>query len=227
MPRSPEAQMPRSPDAQKPRSRDAQKPYLKYFPSSFVIELKQYSLTQSLTISDVFQNVGNQLRGFIRKRVASVDDAEDILQDVFYQLAAADQLMKPIEQVSSWLYTVARNRITDMYRKKRPEPVSSFIAGSEDDESLSEITDLLAVPDNSPDTEYLKSLVWTELEKALSELPHEQREAFEMNELQGMSFKEMARLTGETENTLISRKRYAVLHLRERLNILYEELINF
>jgi RNA polymerase sigma factor (sigma-70 family) len=184
-------------------------------------------LTNKPDIAEVVKKFGSRLKGFIRKRVNSAEDAEDILQDVFYQLAEANQLMKPIEQVSAWLYTVARNRITDLYRKKKPEPVAVFYSDDDNESMLSEIGDLLIISDNSPDTEYLKSLIWIELEKALGELPEKQRFVFEMNELQGIPFKEIAQITGETENTLISRKRYAVLYLRERLQVLYDELLNF
>jgi RNA polymerase sigma factor (sigma-70 family) len=183
-------------------------------------------LTQKPHIAEIVKEFNSRLKGFIRKRVNSAEDAEDILQDVFYQLAEADQLMKPIEQISAWLYTVARNRITDLYRKKKPEPLAEFQSDNDDDEMFSDISDLLATSDNSPEIEYLKSLVWLELEKALAELPEEQRIVFELNELEGIPFREIAQMTGEPENTLISRKRYAVLHLRKRLQVLYNELIN-
>jgi RNA polymerase sigma factor (sigma-70 family) len=185
-------------------------------------------LSQKPLVADLVKEFGGRLKGFIRNRVSSAEDSEDILQDVFYQLAAADQLMKPIDQISAWLYTVARNRITDLYRKKKPELLEEYESDEdEEDGVLSEIGELLASSDDSPETAYLRSLVWVELEKALEELPPEQSSVFVMNELQDMSFKEIAGLTGEPENTLISRKRYAVLHLRERLNDLYDELINF
>lgn len=185
-------------------------------------------LTAKTHIDEVVNQLGSRLKGFIRNRVNSSEDAEDILQDVFYELAEADQLMKPIEQVSAWLFTVARNRITDSYRKKKPEPIAELQADNEDDEEIfSEIDGLLISPEDSPEIEYLKSLVWVELEKALAELPPEQRLAFELNELEGIPFKEISRITGESENTLISRKRYAVLHLRERLGTIYYELINY
>jgi RNA polymerase sigma factor (sigma-70 family) len=184
-------------------------------------------LTQKHNITGIIKDYGSRLKGFIRKRVHSIEDAEDILQDVFFQLAEADLLMKPIEHISGWLYTVARNRITDLYRKKKPEPMSGFLTDNDDEDAVSQIRELLYETGNTLETEYLQSLVWVELEKALDELPQEQRMVFEMNELQDISFKEIAKLTGETENTLISRKRYAVLHLRERLKTLYNELINF
>lgn len=184
-------------------------------------------MIQKPPIAEVVKEFSGRLKGFIRKRVNSAEDAEDILQDVFYQLAEADQLLKPIEQISAWLYTVARNRITDLYRKKKPEPAAEFQSDNDDDEIFSDISDLMSISDNSPETEYLKSLVWVELEKALAELPEEQRLVFKLNELEGMPFREIAKMTGEPENTLISRKRYAVLHLRKRLQVLYNELMNF
>ncbi len=185
------------------------------------------NLTQKEHISAIVRNYGNRLKGFIRKRVNSIEDAEDILQDVFYQLAEADLLMKPIEQVSAWLYKVARNRITDLYRKKKPEAMSDFLYDDEDDDAVTELSELLYDTGSMPETQYLQTLIWEELDKALNELPEEQRMVFELNELKGISFNEIAELTGQTINTLISRKRYAVLHLRERLKTLYNELVNF
>jgi RNA polymerase sigma factor (sigma-70 family) len=135
--------------------------------------------------------------------------------------------MKPVEQVSAWLYTVARNRITDLYRKKKPEPMSDFLYDDGDDDAVTELSELLYDTGSTPETQYLQTLIWEELEKALSELPEEQRMVFELNELNGISFNEIAELTGQTVNTLISRKRYAVLHLREKLKTLYNELVNF
>ncbi len=185
------------------------------------------NLTQKEHISAIVKNYGNRLKGFIRKRVNSIEDAEDILQDVFYQLAEADLLMKPIEQVSAWLYKVAGNRITDLYRKKKPEAMSDLLYDDEDDDAVTELSELLCDTGSTPETQYLQTLIWEELDKALNELPEEQRMIFELNELKGISFNEIAELTGQTVNTLISRKRYAVLHLRERLKNLYNELINF
>jgi RNA polymerase sigma factor (sigma-70 family) len=184
-------------------------------------------LTQKQNISEIVQNYSTRLKGFIRKRVLLTEDAEDILQDVFYQLAEADLLLKPIEHISAWLYKVARNRITDLYRGKKPEPMSNFLFDNQEDDMVAEFEELLYDVENTPETEYLQSLFWVELEKALKELPLEQQIVFELNELKGIPFKEIAELTGETVNTLISRKRYAVLHLRERLQMLYNELLNF
>jgi RNA polymerase sigma factor (sigma-70 family) len=193
-----------------------------------MIATDTYNLAQKQHITDIVQNYSSRLKGFIRNLVSSNEDAEDILQDVFFQLAEADRLMKPIEQMTAWLYTVTRNRVTDFYRKKKPELMSGFVADDDSDEEIvDDIRELLSDNEPTPETRYLQSLVWEELEKALSELPDEQRKVFELNELEGISFKEIAKLTGETENTLISRKRYAVLHLRKRLQTLYNELINY
>lgn len=184
-------------------------------------------MTQKQNISEIVQNYSSRLKGFIRKRVHLTEDAEDILQDVFYQLAEADVLLKPIEHISAWLYKVASNRINDLYRVKKPEPLSNFLFDNQEDDMVTEIEELLSDVENTPETEYLQSLFWVELEKALKELPPEQQIVFELHELKGIPFKEIAEITGETVNTLISRKRYAVLHLRERLQIIYNELLNF
>src|SRR5204863_1446558 len=162
---------------------------------------------------------------FIRKRVSSREDADDILQDVFYQLAKVDTVMNPIEQVAAWLYRVARNMIINKQIKKHEEELPSF--RNDDDEVLNDFSEILFGKQTSasPETEYLRSLVWVELENALSELPPEQREVFEKNELDGLSFKEISQETGVAVNTLLSRKRYAVLHLSKRLAELYEDII--
>ena len=185
-------------------------------------------MTQKLNIPEIIKDYAGRLRGYIRKRVNSIEDAEDVLQEVFYQLAETDRMMKPIDQIAAWLFTVTRYRIVDLYRKKKTEPFSEYTSDYDDDEAdEAELSSLLFDNGSTPETEYLRSLVWTELEKALSELPSNQRDVFEMNELQGISFKEISEMTGDPVNTLISRKRYAVLYLRERLHILYDELLNF
>ena len=189
----------------------------------------RYIMTNSLpkeqNVTEVFNKYRSRLKNFISNRVLSKEDGEDILQNVFYQLSKIDLIEKPIEQISSWLYSVANNQIIDRSRKHR-EVEMPYISTPDDDELfLSEITGLMLDEDSSPETEYLRSLVWVELEEALSELPPEQREAFELTELEGFSFKEIAEVTGITINTLISRKRYAVLYLRERLRDLYYELL--
>lgn len=178
-------------------------------------------------LSEVFQQHKAPLKGFIRKRVNSEEDSEDILQEVFYQLVKADSLLKPIEQMTAWLYSVTRNKIIDWRRKKKVELFPEY--STDDDDSFSaELSDVLLYDDDdsNPETKYLRSLVWQELERALSELPVEQQEVFELTEMQGLSFKEINKQTGVPINTLISRKRYAVLHLRERLNDLYNDLLN-
>jgi RNA polymerase sigma factor (sigma-70 family) len=188
--------------------------------------LQSMSNTQSIKIADIFNNYKNRLFSFIRPRVKNEEDAEDILQEVFYELSEAERLLQPVERIGSWLYTVARNRIIDLYRKKKPV---SLIMDSQSDENseVRELTDILFDESDSPELEFLKTLIRQEMTTALEEIPEEQRQAFEMNELQGKSFKEISAITGVEVNTLISRKRYAVLHLRERLKSLYDELINF
>lgn len=182
--------------------------------------------SQNRHITDIFKNYNRRLKGFIRKRVENEADAEDILQDVFYQLTEAVQLTRPIEQLTSWLFTVARNKITDSYRKKKPEPLENFIA-PEDAEAGFILKDLVADASGDPETVYLRSLFREALQEALEELPREQKEVFILHELEDIPFKEIAAATGESVNTLISRKRYAVLHLRERLRVVREELLNF
>lgn len=184
------------------------------------------TLAQKVNITDIIKEYQHRLQGFIRKRVGTMEDAEDILQDVYYQLTLADVFMKPIDQISAWLFTVARNRITDLYRKKKPELLPEY-ASDEESSIFEEFHELLFDNGNTPETEYLNAVIWEEIDKVLDELPIEQRQAFELSEIQGLSFNEIAEQTGEPVNTLISRKRYAVLYLRERLKILYDELINF
>ncbi len=187
----------------------------------------EISVAKPLNITEVVKTYSNRLAGFIRKRVNRVEDAEDILQEVFYQLSEADQLMKPIDQVAAWLFTVARNRITDLYRKNKPGFLPDMFFEDDDDPEIDAIGELFIDKNNSPESVYLRTLVMEELENTLAELPAEQREVFELTELQGLSFKEIAEQTDTPVNTLISRKRYAVLELRERLRDLYDELINY
>lgn len=177
-------------------------------------------------IPEIVKKYGSRLHAFIRKRVQTVEDADDILQDVYFQLIESERLLKPIDQMLAWLYTVARNRIIDLYRKKRPEPLP-FLADDDDLSPIDELGDFMFDNGSTPETEYLRSLVWTELNEALTELPPEQQNVFELTEIKGLSFKEISEKTGVSINTLISRKHYAVLYLRERLQILYEELLNF
>lgn len=184
-------------------------------------------VAQPVNITEIVKSYSDKLTGFIRKRVKRLEDAEDILQEVFYQLTDADRLMKPIDEISAWLFTVARNRITDLYRKRKPELLPEFYTDEDFETADETLGELLANNGETPETEFVRSLVWEELAAALSDLPAEQREVFELTEFEGLPFKEIAQLTGVPVNTLISRKRYAVLFLRERLSILYDELINF
>lgn len=200
---------------------------LELLPDDSSAELIKTTVKEKQHIADIIKNYGDRLHGFIRKRVRNSEDADDILQEVYYQLADADRLLKPIDQMAAWLFTVARNRITDLYRKKKTESMPEFFAETEDEGSFKELRDWMFDNGSTPEDDYLRSLVWIELEKALSELPDEQRLVFELTELKGLSFKEISEQTGVTVNTLISRKRYAVLVLRERLQLIYDELINF
>jgi RNA polymerase sigma factor (sigma-70 family) len=177
---------------------------------------------QDQRISEVVEREQSRLRNFIRRRVPDRQDAEDILQDVFYKLVEANRLLMPIDQVTGWLFQVARNRITDLFRRKRPESFSDTALADEDDELL-QLEDLLPSPDAGPEALYARQVLLDELELALDELPEEQRAVFVAHELEGRSFKEMSAATGVGVNTLLSRKRYAVLHLRERLQTIYDE----
>ncbi len=167
-----------------------------------------------------------KLLDFIRKRVRSEEDAEDILQDVFAQLVAGYSVAEPIEELTAWLFTVARNRIIDWYRKRRPIPFSRQQSKASIEFDPEEIEDILDDPAGVPDEVFTRSLMWTEFADALEELPEEQRDAFVMHDLEGKSFKRIAEITGVPVNTLLSRKRYAVLHLRDRLRDIYEEIKN-
>jgi RNA polymerase sigma factor (sigma-70 family) len=173
-------------------------------------------------ISAAVEQEQARLRAFIRRRVPDQGDAEDILQDVFYELVQAYRLLQPIEQVGAWLFRVARNRITDRFRKKQSVSFSDVHATSEDDEPLS-LEDLLPTPDAGPEAAYARSLLLDELEDALDELSDEQRQVFVAHEIEGLSFKQIAAETGVNLNTLLSRKRYAVLYLRQRLEEIYYE----
>src|SRR5713101_2793746 len=184
--------------------------------------LERMALEQDQRISEVVKREQSRLRNFIRRRVPDPRDAEDILQDVFYELVEANRLLMPIQHVTGWLFRVARNRITDLFRKKKPESFSDTAVADEDDEVL-RIEDLLPSPDAGPEALYVRSVLLDALELAIDELPEEQRDVFVAHELEGRSFKEMAAATGVTVNTLLSRKRYAVLHLRERLQSIYDE----
>jgi RNA polymerase sigma factor (sigma-70 family) len=177
---------------------------------------------QDRRISDIVAKERSRLRNFIRRRVPDPSDAEDIVQEVFYELVEANRLLVPIEHVTGWLFRVARNRIFDLLRKKRPEAFSDVAVEGEGGEML-QIEDLLPSPDAGPEALYFQHVLLDELELALDELPEEQHDVFVAHELEGRSFKEMAAETGVSVNTLLSRKRYAVLHLRERLQSIYDE----
>jgi RNA polymerase sigma factor (sigma-70 family) len=184
---------------------------------------ERMSLEQDQRISDVVKRDQPRLRNFIRRRVPDPRDAEDILQEVFYELVEANRLLMPIEHVTGWLFRVARNRITDLFRKKKPESLSAAISDSNNEDDFLQLEDLLPSPDAGPDALYARSVLLDELEFALDELPEEQREVFVGHELEGRSFKQMSAETGVGVNTLLARKRYAVLHLRERLRGIYDE----
>jgi RNA polymerase sigma factor (sigma-70 family) len=181
------------------------------------------ALEQDQRISEVVKREQSRLGNFIRRRVPDPRDAEDILQEVFYELVEANRLLMPIEHVAGWLFRVARNRITDLFRKKQPESFSDAAVEDDDDGELLRLEDLLPSPDAGPEGLYARSVLLDELEIALDELPDEQREVFVAHELEGRSFKEIAAETGVSVNTLLSRKRYAVLHLRRQLQDIYDE----
>jgi len=182
--------------------------------------LERMALEQDQRITEVVKQEQPRLRNFIRRRVPDEFEAEDVLQDVFFRLVEANRLLMPIDHVTGWLFQVARNRITDLFRKKKPESFSD-VAGTEDGTLLLE--ELLPSPDAGPDELYARSVLLDELEDALEELPEEQREVFIGHEVEGRSFKEMAAETGVSVNTLLARKRYAVLRLRDRLQKVYDE----
>ncbi|MEM6632860.1 MAG: sigma-70 family RNA polymerase sigma factor [Bacteroidota bacterium] len=180
--------------------------------------------TRERTIQRVIKEYNRRLFGFIRGRVSNNDDAEDVLQEVWYQLSRVVDI-DSIEQISAWLFRVARNTLTDRYRKKKPELLDDQTYA--DDEGEGFIRDLLLDDTPGPEMEYLRELFWEELMEALDELPENQREVFVWNELEGQTFQEISDRTGIKLKTLISRKRYAVAHLRERLALLYEEFLAY
>ena len=180
---------------------------------------------QDRQISEIVAEERSRLRNFIRRRVPNPADAEDILQEVFYKLVEANRLLMPIDHMTGWLFRVARNRITDLFRKQKPEAFSATSVENENGELLT-IEDLLPSPDAGPEALYVRSVLLDELKLALRELPGEQREVFIAHELEGRSFKELSAESGVNINTLLARKRYAVLHLRERLQSIYEEFLS-
>jgi RNA polymerase sigma factor (sigma-70 family) len=180
---------------------------------------------QDRQISEIVAEERSRLRNFIRRRVPDPADAEDILQEVFYRLVEANRLLMPIDHVTGWLFRVARNRITDLFRKQKPEAFSSTGVENKNGELLT-IEDLLPSPDAGPEALYVRNVLLDELKLALDELPAEQREVFIAHELEGRSFKDLSAESGVNINTLLARKRYAVLHLRERLQSIYEEFLS-
>jgi RNA polymerase sigma factor (sigma-70 family) len=181
-------------------------------------------IEQDRQISEIVAEQRSRLRNFIRRRVPDPSDAEDIVQEVFYELVEANRLLMPIEHVTGWLFRVARNRITDVFRKKKPETFSDATVEDEEGELL-RVEDLLPSPDAGPEAQYIRNVLLDELELALDELTDEQREVFVAHEVEGRTFKELSAESGVSINTLLSRKRYAVLHLRERLQGMYDEFM--
>jgi RNA polymerase sigma factor (sigma-70 family) len=182
------------------------------------------SAERNNNITNTIRAMGSRLFSFIRQRVSSTEDAEDILQDVLYQFVGNTE---PIEQASSWLFKVARNKITDSYRKHKLPLADDVLPVAQNEEDGFDWKEMLPAGDANPETEYLRNLFWEELQLALDELPQEQRDVFIQTEIEGRAFKDIADATGEIVPTLISRKRYAVLHLRERLKVLKDELLNY
>jgi RNA polymerase sigma factor (sigma-70 family) len=183
------------------------------------------SVQQNELIRDTVKKARGRLLDFIRKRVSSEEDAEDILQDVFFELVETYRLMKPVEKVASWMFTVARNKITDRYRKKKTLSLENQVGfHSEDEGERLNFEELLEDFSESADNELIRNIIMEALEEALEELPEEQRDVFIMHEVEDRSFQEISELTGVSVNTLLSRKRYAVLFLRKRLKSVYEEI---
>src|SRR5579862_8596190 len=184
-------------------------------------------IDQDRRISEAVARDQARLRNFIRKRVPDESDAEDIPQEVFYELVEAYRMMRPVRQATAWMFRVARNRITDLFRKKKPEALAGEIRGasapSSDADGALTLEDLLPSPEAGPEAAYARGVLLDELDAAIDELPEEQREVFVAHELEGRSFKELAAETGVSVNTLLSRKHYAVLHLRRRLEAIHEE----
>jgi RNA polymerase sigma factor (sigma-70 family) len=189
------------------------------------LRIPQQIAEQNRQISEVVQRERARLRNFVRKRVPDAGDAEDILQDVLYELVSTYRLIHPVEHVSAWLYRVARNRIVDFFRKKRLAALGDAVVERADDEGALTLEDLLPSPDGGPDAAYARTVLLHELNVALDELPVEQRDVFIAHEIDGRSFKDLVGDTGVGLNTLLSRKRYAVMHLRRRLQSIYDEYL--
>lgn len=182
-------------------------------------------LSPQITVSDIVKNEGSRLFNFIKKRVKSSLDAEDILQEVYFQLAKISNELNSVERMSAWLFQIARNKITDNYRKKKSLNFSELNVRMSDEEGTMFFEDFISDEGDIQDDLLTRDHVWDVLEEALHELPNEQREVFEMHEFEGMSFKEISEATGVQVNTLLSRKRYATIYLRKKLNQLYNEIL--
>ena len=189
------------------------------------LRMPQQIAEQNRQISVVVQRERGRLRNFVRKRVPDTGDAEDILQDVLYELVETYRLIHPVEHAGAWLYRVARNRIVDFFRKKRLVALGDAVVERADDEGVLTLEDLLPSPDAGPEAAYARSVLLEELNAALEELPVEQRDVFIAHQIEGRSFKELVDTTGVGLNTLLSRKRYAVIHLRRRLQAIYDEYL--
>jgi RNA polymerase sigma factor (sigma-70 family) len=188
-----------------------------------VLSTDRVTTDQNRRISETIAREQARLRQFIRKRVPDYGDAEDIVQEVFYELVDAYRLMKPVEQAGAWLFRVARNRIIDLFRSKRPAVLGNDSMLTTEDGEAHQWEDLLPSPDAGPEAAFARSMLLEELDAALEDLPEEQRDIFVAHEIEGRSFKELSEATGVSINTLLSRKRYAVLQLRRRLQAIYKE----
>lgn len=191
-----------------------------------LLAMEEKTNQQNQKIEEVVTTNRGRLLDFIRFRIPDEDEAEDILQDVFYELVQSYRLMKPVQQLASWLFTVARNKITDTYRKQKTSRIENEFPGDFDEEETFFLADLLGNNDESADTILMRESIMEAVEAGLEELPIEQREVFEMHELEGLKFEQIASITGTSVKTLISRKRYAVLYLREKMQYLYDDLLN-
>lgn len=190
------------------------------------MDIAMSTAEQDRRLTEVIGRERGRLRSFIRRHVANDAEAEDILQDVFYELIEAYRLMKPIEQAGAWLYRVARNRIIDAFRKKKPEPLEQPVGDASRGDERMTLEDLLPSPDAGPEAEFARGVLMDELEDAIDELPEDQRAAFVAHEIEGRSFKEISAETGVSVNTLLSRKHHAVVFLRRRLQMMYDEFLS-
>ena len=188
-------------------------------------KLQRRDQMSNKTAAETFRHYSKRLLKFISGKVSLLEDAEDILQDVFYQFSRIDSLANPVENTAAWLYRAARNRIIDQYKKKKESPLPASYNEEEDEYIIDEITDILFGEEAGPETDYLRSLIFQEVDTALAELPEEQKEVFELSEFDSMPVKEIAKKTGVSENTVLSRKHYAVKHLRKRLQELYGDVM--